>query len=468
MISLRARLLLGIGASTAAALVVLAVLVYRLESGALYDGYDRALRTRTQGLAALVEQEADGIENDLGRSNLPEFSRTERPHYFQLWMPDGTIIERSRSLGTTSLEPQAGPPHSLVITAVTLPSGERGRQATLRFVPRLDPDDPGVMSRPDDLVLVYAYDVADVEASLARMRSVLLLAVPAITALVLLILVVVVSVGLRPVGGLARDISAIDVRALASLPSRAALPPELAPIRARLDELVARLADALARERQITAELAHELRTPVTGLKVTLELALSRDREPEAYRVALRECLAICEQTQRTVEALLVLTRLDAGMVAPTRSPVDLLALVVRTLPPFVHQAAQRGVAVDEQLVACSLTTDPDVLQIVLNNLFDNAVRYVDEEGSIRVELRLGTTTAALSVANTGSVLGPDEIQHATARFWRGDGARSVGMHAGLGLSLVHEAVTLLGGTLTLASERGSWFTATVVLPRHS
>jgi signal transduction histidine kinase len=449
--SLRARLLLGVGASTAAALVLFALLVYRLERTALYDEMDRALRTRAQALSALVEQEANGIENDLGRSRMPAFSRRERPQYFQLWLPDGTVLERSQSLGDASLVP--GP------TSIRLPDGREGRQVTIQFAPRPDPDDPSVVPNGQQLTLAYAQDVVDIDASLARLRSVLLLAVIAVTAIVLAILTAVVSFGLRPVRALAKEISAIDPRKLVPL-DRSPTPSELVPVRARLDELVQRLATAFARERAMTAELAHELRTPVTGLKVTLELALSREREPEAYRTALRECLAICDQTQRTVEALLVLSRLDAGLVEPARTPISLTELVTQTLPPFVRRAAQRGVTIDEQLAPCTLRSDPDLMQIVLNNLLDNAVRYVDEDGTIRVEL---DDHGALRVSNSGCTLGPSEARQATSRFWRGDTART-GAHAGLGLSLANETVALLGGTLELTAERGGRFTATVML----
>lgn len=449
--SLRARLLLGVGASTAAALIIFALLVYHLERTALYDELDVGLRTRAQALSALVEQEAQGIENDLGRSGLPEFSRRERPHYFQLWLPDGRVLERSQSLGDASLMP--GP------TRIRLPDGREGRQVTLRFAPRADPDDPNVVPNGQQLTLAYAQDVVDTDASLARLRSVLLFAVIAVIAIVLAILIVVVSLGLRPVRALAKEISSIDPRKLVRL-DRSPTPSELVPLRARLDELVQRLATAFARERAMTAELAHELRTPVTGLKVTLELALARERDPEAYRTALRECLAICDQTQRTVEALLALSRLDAGLIEPARTSISLTDLVTQTLPPFVRRAAQRGVTVDEQLAPCTLRSDPDLLQIVINNLLDNAVRYVDEDGTIRVEI---DDRGALHVSNSGCALGPGEVRQATSRFWRGGTART-GAHAGLGLSLANEAVVLLGGKLTLNAERGGQFTATVVV----
>lgn len=468
MSSLRRRLLVGLGLGLGLALALVGVLVYRLEHSSLYAGLDRAIDARTRGLAVLVEQEREGIENDIGRSRQPELARAVRPQYFELWYDDGRVLERSQSLGARDLRPATVPVGGVRITDVTLPDGQPGRQATYRFLPRLDPDDPALAVTPRPMVLAFAQDTLDVEASLTRMRTVLGIAVALAMLLVLGLLVVVLELGLRPVDELTRQIRAIDPRAPQPGFATPALPRELAPIAARLDELMQGLAAAFARERELTAELAHELRTPVTGLKVTLELALSRDRAPADYRAAMRECLVICDQTQRTVEALLTLARLDASLVEPARDELDLAALVTDALPAFARRAEQRDITVKVMIASpdVRLRTDVALVQLVLNNLLDNAVRHADAGGTLEVGVSHAHDAVELHIANTGSQLTHAQAQQATARFWRGDSARVSGVHAGLGLALCLKVTTLLGGTLVLTSALGGWFRATLVLPQ--
>ena len=467
--SLRRRLLVGMGVGIGSLFLVVGALVYRLQRQSLYDEFDRALVARAHTLAMLVEQEATRIENDLGRSPLPEFSRLERPQYFEIWRPDGRVLDGSKSLHGTVLVPSgslADVTVGNVIEPVQLPDHVHGRQVTLRFMPRQDPDaDTRAIGPPIHLVLAVAQDTLDVEASLAHLRSVLLWSFSIAMLLGLGILVGIAWYGLRPVEALAARIANIDPRAPGAGFTSPVLPVELAPIGQRLDELVQRLAITFARERELTAELAHELRTPITGLKVTLELALSRQRAPEEYRRAMTDCLAICQQTHGMVDALLALARLDAGLISLSDRPVEIGRLVGEVLPPFATRARTRGVTIEaampEHLV---VTTDPDQLKLVVSNLLDNAVSYVEERGTIRAAL---VATAGggvqLRVANSGSTLTSDQVRHATERFWRGDAARASGSHAGLGLALCQKITALLGGSLAVTVENG-WFVAAVDL----
>src|SRR5205085_12100562 len=129
------------------------------------------------------------------------------------------------------------------------------------------------------------------------------------------------------------------------------------PIVDSLDNLLRRLEAAFARERELTAEVAHELRTPIAGLRATIELALDRERTPERYRSALADCLAICVQTERTVESLMSLARPDAGMVAATREDIAIDEVVREALAPHAARAAERGLTVETELAPVTLAT---------------------------------------------------------------------------------------------------------------
>jgi signal transduction histidine kinase len=236
---------------------------------------------------------------------------------------------------------------------------------------------------------------------------------------------------------------------------------ELAVVTNRLDELLSRLGAAFARERDLTAEVAHELRTPLAGLRATIELALDRERPADRYRSALEQSLAITRETERLVESLLSLARLDAGQTGLHATPLDLDQLVRDGLDKVTARARERNLTVVTELQPVTLTSDRAKLAVVIANLLDNATTYADDGGEIRVTLADDT----LRVSNTGCTLSPDQVGRVFERFWRADASRSPEGHSGIGMPLTQKLVELLGGTIAVEARDGR-FIATVRLPR--
>lgn len=436
MTSIRRRLLAGTAVGVSLAFAISGVLVLVLARSSLYTQFDETLVARAAALSALVEQDGDGVEIELDPAGTPG----ERA-YFELW--DGErVLMRSTNLGATDLERSPG---TRAIRNVALPDGSDGRQITVRFDARREPDEHSPRP-PTAVTLVVARPIAEISTAVTQLGGVLIGVGLFGTLLCLAILAGVVRFGLAPVRSLAAAIAELREGDLAVKLEAAATPRELRPVVDRLDELLRRLAAAFSRERELTAEVAHELRTPIAGLRATIEVAMSReDRPAEKYRAALADCLLITRQTERLVETMLSLARLDADTALVARGPVDLDELVRDALAAITARAAERDVAIVTALPAVTAATDRDKLQLVLHNLLDNAVSYVDDGGTIRVELAPGTIT----VSNTGCALAPEDAQRVFERFWRGDVARSAGMHAGLGLALCKKLVRLLGGTIT-------------------
>lgn len=218
---------------------------------------------------------------------------------------------------------------------------------------------------------------------------------------------------------------------------------------------------AFARERELTAELAHELRTPLAGIRATIEVALDRGRPAERYRGALADVLVIARDTERIVEAMLSLARLDAGAVRATPAPVDLDAVIVTLIAGVAARCEARGVALMPRLAQVTIATDGDMLRLVVHNLLDNAASYVDDGGTIEIVL----TEDRLVIANSGCTLVADDAARVFARFWRGDAARATGTHAGLGLALCKKLVAELGGAIAVELAGGR-FAVSLTWPR--
>jgi two-component system sensor histidine kinase QseC len=456
--SLRSRLLLGAAVSTALVLSASGGVLYVLMRAALFSEFDGALGTRARALAMLVEQDKDEVDAEFEERDLPEFARAGRPEYLELWLDDGRVLYRSPSLGRGDLERIGGPPGAPAFRPVTLPDGRRGRLAGITFVPKQEREGRG---HPREVTLAIARETRDVDATLARL-GVLLVGVCAAATLVSVgLLAWVVRRGLRPVGHLAAQIGSVGEADLSARIGLAGAPSELLPVVQRLNDLLARLEGAFNREKSFTADVAHELRTPLAGLQATLEVGLSRERESAVYRAAMSECLTICRQMHAMVDNLLSLARAEAGQLEVAWEPVPLEEALRECWGPLAPQAEARGLRVEWGVDPdAALHTDRESLRLILHNILENAVSYADAGGYVRIESSSEDGRTVLTVANSGSTLTPGQATHVFERFWRGDAARSgTGIHCGLGLALCEKLVKLLGGSISVESVAGGTFT---------
>lgn len=443
--SIRTRLIVGTVLAIAAVLVAITLIASALVRGALRDQFDEDLRSKTQELAAQVEVNDGEIENEIDAHTLAPGEA------YKLWIDD-------KVAGTSDDHGDLTPsPAGSGIAEITL-RGEPARQFTLRTEARLEGNEPGGKL---PIVVVLARATGPVDAAARHITMVVSGVGLAGLVLSLLIVLLVVRLALAPLRDLASAIAAIRASDLAVRLAPRTKAVELAAVTNRLDELLGRLGAAFARERDLTAEVAHELRTPLAGLRATIQLALDRERPAERYRTALEQSLAITRETERLVASLLSLARLDAGQTALHAAPLDLDQLVRDGLDRVHARATERGLAIVTELQPVTLTSDRDKLSVVVANLLDNATAYADEGGELRVTL----TETLLRISNTGCKLTPDQVGRVFERFWRADPSRSPEGHSGIGMPLTQKLVELLGGTIEVEVTDGR-FIATVRLPR--
>ena len=274
------------------------------------------------------------------------------------------------------------------------------------------------------------------------------------------VLMIIIGRSLRPLEKLQRDIGLLEARELSARIHSPDLPQELLPLVARLNELLGRLEMAFERERGFSADIAHELRTPLAGLRATIEVTLARSRQADEYKDALRECQQITVQLESLVENLLALVRLESGQQQIELQTLSIDPILQDQWSQFAGLAKQRDLSIEWQLGAeHSLRTDAAYLSIALQNLFANAVEYADVGGWIKVASDSNAKQVIITLANSGSRISQADAENAFERFWRGDQARTdVGQHFGLGLSLVKRTVTAMGGTLRAQSDVGGVF----------
>ena len=451
--------------ATAAVLLVAGLLLYELVRESLIAEFDESLVDKAKTLSSLIEEEQARIELEFAEADMAEFSRLDRPQYFQVRDTDGNTIARSPSLGAQDLPFVQAQVARHTISDLVLPNGEPGRMASVRCTARQEDD---IATTADGIPILFglARDVRNVTHTLAKLRIALWTVGVLAVAVSVAVLSVVVRVGLMPANILANDIDTIDERNLSTRLDQSGTPVELQPIISKLNKLLRRLGDAFDREKAMTASIAHELRTPLAGIRTTLEVAKSRERKAEEYGSAIDNCLAMCVQTQDLIESLLALFRLDAGLETLESEQVNISAMLESTWALYETSARAKGLTMDWDVtpdIFCE--SDPDKLSIVFDNLLGNATSHADEGGNVSIHAYLENGRPHVHITNSACRLSKADIDKVFDRFWRGDQSRQKDQgHCGLGLSICKTIVLQLSGSISATLTADSVFLVHIVL----
>ncbi len=270
--------------------------------------------------------------------------------------------------------------------------------------------------------------------------------------------------GLRPLAKLTQSLERIGPSQLHERIGPANWPRELQPVAAAYDGMLARLEDSFVRLSQFSADLAHELRTPVGNILGEAQVTLTRSRSPEEYRAALESTVGECERLSLIVDNLLFLARAEAKDRQIERTLINGRAAAEKIAAYYETVAEEREVTIgcegEGQILA-----DPVLFDRALGNVVDNALRFTPNGGEIRIGLTRNNGLVEVIVSDTGSGI-PEEAQpRVFDRFFRADPSRNSRGSTGLGLSLVRTIMELHGGSATLQSKAGQGTIVTLSFP---
>lgn len=243
----------------------------------------------------------------------------------------------------------------------------------------------------------------------------------------------IVGRALAPLGELSRAVRERAPEALAPLPE-SGLPDEARPLVASLNDLLARLEQALQAQRAFVADAAHELRSPLTALRLQIQLAerAADDAARAAAHARLHDGVA---RATHLIEQLLTLARQDPAQIGEAMAPVDLHEAVRLAAADCAPLAAERGVELGLEGTAVNIRANAEALRLLARNLIDNAVRYTPRGGRVDVGVTADADGARLEVCDTGPGIPEADRARVFDRFFRRDGMESPG--TGLGLSIV-------------------------------
>ncbi|MDB6166454.1 MAG: Histidine kinase [Lacunisphaera sp.] len=411
--------------------------------------FDLALRTKALAISTVAVTTAETVRVEFTDRFLQGFDDKRPRDFFQMWLTDGQTLARSESLGEADLPQTLGTLEKPRYFLCTLPTGRPGRAIGFSFRPK---PARGV-TRLVDVELVVASDREDLDSTLLQLLGLAAGCGALLLGATLWVVPRVLRRGLEPLDRLGEQAARIDAGSLAARFPLAELPEELQAIGRRLNDLLARLEHSFERERRFSGDLAHELRTPIAELRSLAECALkwpeSRDEATDT------DVLAIARHMEALTVSMLALARGERLSSAAPLQPVDATALVHETWRPFAARAQERRLQVEFALAPSVVPADPVLLRSVLTNLFDNAVDYTPEGGTIRIAFAGAEPDVAFSVGNPAGNLEAADAPKLFDPFWRKEAARSGGHHVGLGLSLSRTFAAAMGWTLSATHDGG-------------
>lgn len=430
-LSLRQRLTLMIMASLLAVWSAMAVFSYResreeineLLDARLEQGANIILLLDLKRLKRLVDNESEIIEEHDGDED-----HQGKALPFQIWDASGRLLLHNASAPHTAFLAGSG------IDTIT----EQGK--TWRTL-ALWHQKHGFQVRVFEDVQQRQHLAGGI---MRRMLAPLLFALPGLALLIWLS----IGRGLQPLQSLSAAIAARSADKL-DLITLHSVPKEVQTLVASLNGLLQRLAHSMTQERRFTADAAHELRTPLAAIKVQAEVALAaQDRQQRDQ--ALHGIIEGIKRTTRLSEQLLMLARLD-HLAPESQQAIDLTELARQCAGRHAGNALDKEI--DLSVSACApyqIRGDPVLLEALIGNLIDNAIRYTQPQGCIEVGIEHVGERIRLSVKDDGPGLSEQDKKRVLHRFYRAEGNGASG--SGLGLSIVERIAQVHLATLTLAA----------------
>jgi two-component system OmpR family sensor kinase len=460
--TVRTRLTLWYVGVLAAALIIVAGLIYVLLERALYVRVDDTLGAGVRSAMTSLDNDLrEGQDReDSARSTAAELA--SRTQMLVIYDGNGRFLAEGGRDGDLEI----------TLPAVeTIPDGE----VLLQTVLETDGDDRHrlalrrVSLPPYEYIIVAGTPLEPLDEELAFLRGTMAYIVPLALCIAGIGGWFLARQSLSPVVAMADRARRIGVENISERLPVANPRDELGHLAETFNELLSRLEQAIALQRQFMADASHELRTPVATVQTAAAVALQQEHREEAdYRETLQVIDQQTARLSRVVNDMFTLARADAGNVPVHMTPMYLDEVIDEVVRAARVIASRRNVSIEPLTVpSAAFTGDEDLVRRMIVNLLDNAVRHTPPGTTVRVDLDATDTGYAIAIRDQGPGITPDNRAHIFERFYRADPARHHGAHdgAGLGLALARWIARVHGGDVVLARSSTSGSTFVITLP---
>jgi signal transduction histidine kinase len=413
--------------------------------------FDSALTDKSNYLKTLVKVTKNGTEFDFAGEFMPEFGISTKASFFQLWQGDA-VFERSESLSQfpgMDLLKQDLPLNSEIFADVVLPDGRDGRAMVSYFEPQVPSNSSILASKIEPMWLTIAIATTDLTQISVIIDSSLAIGLLLVIVLIRWAVVKVIYRGLMPLNELNLALKNVDVtQKHIPLSSHFERYTEIEPIRNELNKFIQLSQQYLQTEKRITADIAHELKTPISELISLSEIYI---RYPDDQRIGVsykQDVLNISLRMKTIVNNLLLLQQASSENINLHRQDIYMNALMDQIVDElaFKFTTIHSRLNIDNRASNDHCFVDEFSLHLILSNLFDNALYYSPSHSAIQICLVTDDQGLTISVENQlVTAIKANDLQRLTLPLFQTERSRSNSERHGLGLAIVENIVKLNG-----------------------
>ncbi|MBB1269493.1 sensor histidine kinase KdpD [Shewanella sp. SR44-3] len=412
--------------------------------------FDSALTNKANYLKTLVKvtnPSQSQVEFDFADEFMPEFSLPADGEYFQLWQ-DGKEFERSDSLLKFKDASLIKPAQALNTTEfynITLPDGRSGRAIVSTFTPQIPQDeDKDKLANLMPMQLTLAVSKEELSNILIIIDTSMALGLVAMIVLMRLLMMKVIDAGLRPLNELNQQLKSANIKddlTPFSVDDDEFI--EIEPIKNELNRFTRLNQQHLLNEKRITADIAHELKTPISEL---INLSEMHIRYPNDVRISTtykQDVLSISLKMKNIVSKLLLLQQAAAGALSIAPQTVNLRASIEQIIKEQLnkHPSAQHRLIIQDELTTATIKLDAFSIHCILSNLIDNALFYSPDDSEVFIRLKPEQTpglSVCIEIENQLTAnLSDEDLEKLTMPLYQLETSRSNPDRHGLGLSIV-------------------------------
>jgi heavy metal sensor kinase len=440
-------------------LSTLGIFLYFSLSRIVYDSVDSSLLSKAKALATLVKDNGNETEFNFSDEVMWEYNSPKSTSFFQIRRLDGTLIEKSESVGNLELPFS---PSSQKLTFQTIQFKEKAA----RLVNFNVPQENDQATKRGGLIIQCAEDIGSQINLLKTYRIVLFLSVLGILIISSSGGFLIARKALTPVKKISESIDRVSESNLSERINSDHIPEELKVLASSFNRTFGRLEKSFNRQRQFASDASHELRTPLSVILSQSDIILRKERSAEEYKSGLTTILGASKLMSDIVRKLLALARLDTDKVELKIEHLDLAAIINEAMALLKPLAEIKGITInvsaDEQHV---ISGDRAALLELFTNIIDNAIKYNFPQGGIDISIRKEQGFLVTEVRDKGIGIPEKDLDKVFDRFYRVEKSRSKEISGvGLGLSICNDIVKLHDGRIEIRSKVNKGTIVTVYL----